>query len=102
MVTTNLLLPLLKNNSYTNKPLIKEIQYYLHKLGYNPGPIDGLLGKKTTNALKRFSSNKHPNHPAEISHRQVEILKNSYFSTDSLESKDMAYEATLGNIVMAE
>jgi hypothetical protein len=96
------IIALLKNNSYANKPLIKEIQFYLHKLGYNPGPIDGLLGNKTSSALKNFSSNTHPNHPAEISRRQVEILKNTYFSSHNIEPNDLAYEATTGEIVMAE
>lgn len=96
------IIALLKNNSYTDKPLIKEIQFYLKKLGYNPGPIDGLLGDKTSNALKSFSNNNHQNHPAEISHKQVEILKNTYFGSDNVEPKNLAYEEALGNIVMAE
>jgi ankyrin repeat protein len=90
------IIALLKNNSYIDKPLIKEIQFYLHKLGYNPGPVDGLLGNKTSSALKKFSRNTHKNHPAEISHRQVEILKNIYFGSDNLEPKDLAYGTTLG------
>lgn len=96
------IIAMLKNNSYTDKPLIKEIQFYLHKLGYNPGPIDGLLGNKTSSALKKFSNNVNQNHPAEISHRQVEILKNTYFGSHNIDPKDLAYEATLGDIVMAE
>jgi len=34
--------------------LTKEIQQYLTILGYKPGPIDGLLGDKTTNAIKSY------------------------------------------------
>ena len=96
------IIALLKNNSYTDKPLIKEIQFYLHKLGYSPGPIDGLLGNKTSSALKKFSNNAHPNHPAEISHRQVEILKRTYFGTDNITPKDLVYEPALDDIVMVE
>ena len=32
----------------------KEIQTALAKRGYNPGPIDGRWGSKTSAALKRF------------------------------------------------
>ena len=59
--------------------LIKEIQHYLNKLGYKAGPIDGLLGDKTTSALKRFSERTKQKRPAEISYRQVEALKEVYF-----------------------
>lgn len=36
----------------------KKIQTRLTKLGYNPGPIDGIRGRKTTNAIKRFQERK--------------------------------------------
>ena len=72
---------LLKTHSYTNKKLIKEIQFYLQKLDYNTGEIDGVIGNKTTSALKKFVRDTNQSHPGEISHRQVEILKNAYFSS---------------------
>ena len=34
----------------------KEKQEALQKLGYNPGPIDGILGEKTEKAVRRFQS----------------------------------------------
>lgn len=34
--------------------LVRDIQAGLSALGYKPGPADGLMGKKTTNAIKAF------------------------------------------------
>ena len=34
--------------------LVKDIQAGLAALGYNPGPADGLMGKKTANAIEAF------------------------------------------------
>ncbi len=36
----------------------KKVQRRLTKLGYNPGPHDGIRGRKTINALKRFQESK--------------------------------------------
>lgn len=35
-------------------PMIRQIQGVLQERGYNPGPLDGVLGKKTKEALRRF------------------------------------------------
>jgi peptidoglycan hydrolase-like protein with peptidoglycan-binding domain len=32
----------------------REIQYRLKELGYEPGPIDGIFGRRTTSAVKAF------------------------------------------------
>lgn len=38
-----------------NKPLgTRDIQEYLHSLGYKTGAIDGIMGKNTSNAIKKF------------------------------------------------
>lgn len=74
---------MLKANPGQDHSLIKEIQHYLNKLGYQAGPIDGLLGNKTTNALKIFSQRTNQKQPAEISYRQVEILKSAYFGENN-------------------
>ena len=37
-----------------DKALVLRVQKKLHELGYNPGPIDGILGKATRAALKSF------------------------------------------------
>jgi peptidoglycan hydrolase-like protein with peptidoglycan-binding domain len=33
---------------------IARLQRQLHQVGYDPGPIDGLLGPRTLEALRRF------------------------------------------------
>ena len=38
----------------SRRQLIREIQMYLTALGYEPGPIDGLYGPKTTRAIEAF------------------------------------------------
>lgn len=37
-----------------SRPKIKQIQIALINAGYNPGPIDGRLGKQTREAIKAF------------------------------------------------
>ena len=32
----------------------KKVQKRLMKLGFNPGPVDGIRGKMTSNAIRRF------------------------------------------------
>ena len=34
------------------------VQTRLHKLGFDPGPIDGIRGRRTTRAVKRFQESK--------------------------------------------
>jgi tetratricopeptide (TPR) repeat protein len=43
----------IRHQSRGNK-LVRQIQSVLIKLGYKPGPVDGLLGKKTKNSIKLF------------------------------------------------
>jgi len=35
-------------------PVVRQIQGVLRERGYKPGPLDGVLGKKTREALRRF------------------------------------------------
>lgn len=39
--------------------LVKDVQVQLQLLGYNPGVADGLSGRKTDEAVRRFQSDKH-------------------------------------------
>ena len=36
---------------------VRRVQTELDRLGYNPGPVDGALGLKTTSAIKRYQRN---------------------------------------------
>ncbi|OQK18620.1 hypothetical protein AU255_12650 [Methyloprofundus sedimenti] len=38
--------------------LVKKIQQALLNAGFNPGPVDGLIGSRTMNALKSFQNQK--------------------------------------------
>lgn len=40
-------------------PVVRQIQGVLQERGYKPGPLDGLLGKKTKEALRRFQKDHH-------------------------------------------
>lgn len=42
------------NKKKTEKEMIKEVQKALNDLGYDCGKVDGILGKKTKAALKKF------------------------------------------------
>jgi hypothetical protein len=41
-------------DTFTGKDRIVEIQRFLSLLAYDPGPVDGMLGNKTLNALDQF------------------------------------------------
>jgi peptidoglycan hydrolase-like protein with peptidoglycan-binding domain len=38
--------------------VISKVQMSLKRAGYNPGPIDGVLGWRTTAAMKSYQKNK--------------------------------------------
>jgi peptidoglycan hydrolase-like protein with peptidoglycan-binding domain len=40
-------------------PQVKKIQSLLSELGYNAGPLDGIMGKMTRNALRNFQRDNH-------------------------------------------
>ena len=39
-----------------SRPNVKQIQLALRNAGYNPGPIDGRMGKQTRSAIRQFQS----------------------------------------------
>jgi peptidoglycan hydrolase-like protein with peptidoglycan-binding domain len=49
-------LKLLVSNETPNKESVKKVQQLLDTIGYDPGPIDGVLGTKTQSALKKWKS----------------------------------------------
>lgn len=49
--------PLLRRGSTGSE--VRYLQESLAKLGYNPGPIDGIFGPLTEQAVKAFQTNKH-------------------------------------------
>lgn len=39
---------------YSSPPTVKDVQRALSNKGYKPGPVDGIMGRKTNAALKKF------------------------------------------------
>ena len=37
-------------------PIVEQVQKRLRELGYDPGPVDGIMGRKTTEAIKSFQT----------------------------------------------
>ena len=54
----------------------KDVQAYLAELGYDPGPIDGVIGPKTRMAIKAFQGNEGLTVTGEPSDELLEHLKN--------------------------
>jgi len=61
----------------TENQLITTIQFYLNRLGYIAGDVDGVYGSKTKNSLKQFAIDFSQPYRVEISDRQVETLFNA-------------------------
>ncbi len=72
------------------KPILKkdirQIQIALKTAGFNPGPIDGKIGKKTRKALKEFQKSKGLKSDGIVGDRTLEEL-NKYLSTDKIKIK---------------
>ena len=43
-----------KDNQPANKAAVSRVQAGLTELGYNPGPVDGVQGNKTTRAIQAY------------------------------------------------
>ena len=43
-----------KNDNAGNRSTVAEIQKGLQELGYNPGPVDGIPGKQTQDAIRQY------------------------------------------------
>jgi len=55
--------------------LIKSIQQTLAKLGYDPGPIDGLIGSSTGEAIQKFEADQKMPVTGRINGRLIKHLK---------------------------
>jgi peptidoglycan hydrolase-like protein with peptidoglycan-binding domain len=65
-------------------PVVRQIQGILQERGYEPGPLDGVLGKKTKEALRRFQKDYHLAVTGEID----AVTKNALLTAQPPESID--------------
>jgi len=68
-----------KARSPGKEPSIQLLQRRLRSLGYEPGPIDGLLGDATREAIKKFQRDNDLDVTGEI----TATLANALFATDT-------------------
>jgi hypothetical protein len=64
-----------KTDAGYSKRLVREAQSLLKQLGYNPGPVDGLAGKKTRRAVMNFQKKQKLPVTGEINDRLLRDLK---------------------------
>lgn len=57
-----------------DRTMVADIQRELHNLGYNPGKVDGILGKQTRGALKRYQHDNYLQGNGEITERTLKSL----------------------------
>ncbi|MDX2441574.1 MAG: peptidoglycan-binding domain-containing protein [Desulfobacterales bacterium] len=60
-----------------NPPTIEEVQSILEHLGYEPGPIDGILGPRTENAVKKFLNDQGILQNFKIDNNFILLLRNA-------------------------
>ncbi|MDR1661465.1 MAG: peptidoglycan-binding protein, partial [Azoarcus sp.] len=61
----------------TGDPRIQEAQQLLTGQGYTPGPVDGLMGNRTREALRRFQKDKGLSVSGKVDARTLEALRAS-------------------------
>jgi peptidoglycan hydrolase-like protein with peptidoglycan-binding domain len=54
---------------------VKNIQLALKEAGYKPGPIDGVYGRETTAAVKKFQMDRHLKGNGKINERTLGALR---------------------------
>lgn len=67
---------------------VTEIQVALSGLGYDPGPVDGVMGQKTRDALTSFAKSHGESYNNGVSPRILYLLDVSYTMSQSNEGFD--------------
>jgi peptidoglycan hydrolase-like protein with peptidoglycan-binding domain len=57
--------------------MVREIQQLLTDLGYTPGPVDGLYGKKTRAAIQAFQVDKNLDPNGQATQQILDALRQS-------------------------
>lgn len=82
------------SNTTTYVPQVKEVQRELTARGYDPGPIDGYMGTKTSEAIKGFQADNGFGVTGELDDLTISALRNSESGT----SEDMVVEKSDGKV----
>lgn len=64
-----------RKKAVTRQKMVREVQQTLTTLGYDPGPVDGLFGKKTSAAIKAFQRKKGLEPDGQATTKLLEALK---------------------------
>jgi len=64
------------------RPSVKQIQLALRNAGYNPGPIDGRMGKQTRQAIKTFQKANGLTPDGKIGRKTWELLRQYLYKKD--------------------
>lgn len=68
--------------AFLDEKRIRFVQTRLAKLGFSPGPVDGVFGQKTRDAIKKFESTRKIPVTGEISRALIEaLLRNASFAS---------------------
>jgi hypothetical protein len=73
----------------SKRQMVTTIQFYLNRLGYIAGDLDGVYGKKTRDSLTQFIKDSKQTFPAEISERQIEALFNKMSSSHVVNNENV-------------
>jgi len=81
-------------------PRVKELQENLFKMGYGSGAVDGLMGKSTREAIKKFQREKRLAPTGRVNKKtflelQRKVLKNSTLSTKVLKPKKIVIDGKI-------
>jgi peptidoglycan hydrolase-like protein with peptidoglycan-binding domain len=58
-----------------SKEAVVQLQEKLIELGYNPGPVDGIFGKRTAAALKKFQQDHGLSCTGTVDEKTQELLR---------------------------
>lgn len=61
----------------SDRELIRIAQAFLYELGYDPGPIDGILGPKTRKAIRDFQEAKYRETDGKVDETLIRLLETS-------------------------
>ena len=97
-----LILPSVATPESTSSSNIREVQYLLYRTGYNPGPIDGIWGQRTKEALENFLETKSVNFEGVIVETHVQMLKQTPVSTEYANRKHFANGRPIDHVTQSD